>query len=258
MILGTNPLATSNLRLRWSFPPDQWQLNGADVHIWAANLDKSAEVMSALKQTLSLDERNRLERIYSEAHRHRFVAGRGILRAILGSYLKIDPAQVGFVYSSRGKPTLTGVPKSHALHFNVSHSNNLILIAVTRVSAVGIDVEWIHSISDAENIACYFFSPREATELMNLPKELRVLSFLSLWTRKEACLKAIGAGLSELAEQIEVSFLPGEPARVLAISGDPQAAMCWSLVELSPASEFKAAVAAAAKNLRFFCWQWPF
>lgn len=247
----------SNLELRWGFPPDLWQLNGADVHVWAASLDKSAERISSLEQTLSPDEQDRAMRFHFEGDRNRFIAGRGTLRAILSSYLEIEPARLHFVYNSRGKPALTGLPGRCALHFNLAHSNDLILIALTRVCAVGIDVEWVHSIRDAENIASHFFSPREVVELTALPEQQRALAFLSLWTRTEACLKATGVGLSDAIEQIEVSFLPGEPARVLAISGNRQAAACWTLVDLTPASEFKAAVAAAAENLRFFCWQWP-
>jgi 4'-phosphopantetheinyl transferase len=257
-MLARNPSVMSNLELHWSFPPDQWQLNGADLHVWSASLDQPVERISSLEQTLSPDERDRAMRFHFDRDRNRFIAGRGMLRAILSSYLKIDPPHLHFAYSSRGKPILTGFPGRCTLHFNVAHSNDLILIALTRVCAVGVDVEWIHSVRDTENIASHFFSPREVVELMALPKEQRALAFLNLWTRKEACLKATGAGLSDMIEQIEVSFLPGEPARMLAISGDPQAAACWTLVELTPASEFKAAVAAAAKSLRFFCWQWPF
>ncbi len=251
-------MVMSNLELSWGFPPDEWQLNRAEVHVWAAALDKPVEQISSLEQTLSADERDRAMRFHFERDRNRFIAGRGILRAILSAYLKIDPAQLQFVYSSRGKPILTGLPESCTLHFNLAHSNDLILIALTRICAVGIDVEWIHSIGDIENIASHFCSRREAVELMAQQREQRTLAFLNLWTRKEAYLKATGGGLSDMIGQIEVSFLPGEPARLLAISGDPQAAACWTLAELTPAADFKAAVATAAKSLRFFCWQWPF
>ncbi len=248
----------SNLELRWSFPPDQWQLNGAEVHVWAASLDKPVGRICSLEQTLSPDERDRAMRFHFERDRNRFIVGRGMLRAILSSYLTIDPGKLHFVYSSRGKPFLTGLPGRCTIHFNLAHSNDLILIALTQFCAVGVDVEWVHSVRDTEKIASHFFSSREVVELMALPKEQRTLAFFNLWTRKEACLKATGAGLSNVIKQIEVSFLPGESVRMLAISGNSQAAACWTLVDLAPASEFKAAVAAAAKGLRFFCWQWPF
>jgi 4'-phosphopantetheinyl transferase len=247
----------SKLELLWRLPPARWQLNGTDVHVWAASLDRPVDRISYLERTLSPDERNRAMRFHFERDRNRFVAGRGLLRAILGSYLKVDPAELHFAYNPRGKPTLTGLPEHCGLHFNLSHSNDLIVIALTRVSAIGADVECIGSVRDIENITSHFFPSLEAVELMALPMEQQASAFFSLWTRKEACLKAIGVGLSDTMEQMEVSFLPGEPARMIAISGDRQAAAGWTLVEITPASEFKGAVAVAAQGLRFFCWRWP-
>lgn len=249
----------SKLELHWSFPPDQWQLNGSDVHVWATSLNRPIERLSSLEQTLSSDERDRAMRFHFERDRNRFIAGRATLRAILSSYLKIDAAQLRFIYGPQGKPMLTGLPRRRALYFNLAHSNQLILFAVTQVCpVVGVDVEWLPSMQDVENIANNFFSPREVAELTALPRELRALAFSNLWTRKEACLKATGVGLSTPLEQIEVSFIPGEPARILSISGLPQVAACWTLKDLCPAADFKGAVAAAAKGLRFFCWRWPF
>jgi 4'-phosphopantetheinyl transferase len=128
---------------------------------------------------------------------------------------------------------------------------------VTKACAVGVDVEWIHPMNDAEDIAARFFSPREAAKLMALTNEQLIPAFFNLWTRKEAWLKATGDGLSEMLKEVEVSFLPDEPARVLAISGNREAAERWTLSGLTPASEFTAAIAAEARDLQFSCWQWP-
>jgi 4'-phosphopantetheinyl transferase len=247
----------SNLQLLWSLPSEPCQLGGADVHVWASSLDKPLEGLPSLELTLSPDERERAGRFHFELDRNRFIAGRGMLRAILSSYLEIEPAQLSFAYSPRGKPALTGLTGDRALHFNLAHSGGLILIAVTRVCALGIDVERIGPASDAEDIAREFFSPREAEELRALPMDRRTVAFFNLWTRKEAWLKATGEGLSDTLREIEISLLPGEPPRVLAISGNPQAAADWTLVALAPAPDFAGAIAAEAKGLRFCCWQWP-
>lgn len=248
----------SNLELRWNLPPDQWQLNDADVHVWAAGLNKPIERISALERTLSSDERNRAMQFHAERDRNRFTVGRGVLRAILSSYLDINPAQLHFVYGPRGKPMLTGLPGRSALHFNVTHSNELILFALTRACAVGIDVEWLELIRDTEDISSHFFSPREVAKLAALPKERRALAFSNLWSRKEAFLKATGVGLSAPLDQIEVSFTPGELPRMISIAGNLHAAACWTLEDLAPAADYKGAVAVEAKGLRFACWQWPF
>jgi 4'-phosphopantetheinyl transferase len=253
-----NPSLAPDLQLLWSLPPNQWQLNGRDVHVWASRLDRPVEQISSFAQMLSPDELERAEGFHFERDRNRFIAGRATLRTILSYYLQWDPVQLRFAYSSRGKPTLDGWSGGGMLHFNLAHSRGVILVAVTRASAVGIDVEWIHPVTDAENIAARFFSPGEASGLEALPKNQREQAFFNLWTRKEAWLKATGDGLSETLGQIEVSFLPGEPARVLAISGNPEIAASWTLAEFIPATNFVAAIAAQAKDLKFSCWQWPF
>ena len=242
--------------LRWDLPPDDRRLDGADVHVWAASLDVPNETLSSYEQTLSSDERSRAEQFKFDCHRKRFIAGRGILRAILSSYEGVEPIELKLDHSPLGKPLLAGFPENCMLHFNLAHSSNLLLIAITRVCAIGIDVEWIQSVTDIENVARDFFSADEAQGVMALPEEERVLAFYEVFVRKEAYLKATGAGLSNVITQIEVSFLPDEPTRILSIYGDTQAAACWTLMELAPASGFTGAVAAEAKNLRFLLWQW--
>jgi 4'-phosphopantetheinyl transferase len=243
--------------LRWDLPPDDRRLSGADVHVWAASLDVPIEKVSSYKQTLSADEQNRATQFRFDHHRNRFIAGRGILRAILSSYVEVPPIKLQLDYTPLGKPSLAGFPKDCTFQFNLAHSSNLMLIAITRGCSVGVDVEWVQSAAEIENVARHFFSSEETRRLMALPKEERILAFYKIFVRKEAYLKATGTGLSDMIRQIEVSFSPHEPTRILSISGDTQAAACWTLMELAPASGFTGAVAAEAKNLRFLLWQWP-
>ncbi len=250
-------MISPDFALLWDLPPNQRHLADRDVHLWAANLKKSAEQISSLEQILSQDEQARAQQFKFEAGRNRFIAGRGLLRKILSSYVPMGSAQWRFTYSQRGKPALECKSGQGHLHFNVAHSQDLILIAVTQACAVGVDVEWMHPISDAEEIAARFFSRREAAKLMALANERRIPAFFNLWTRKEAWLKATGDGLSEMLREVEVSFLPEEPASVLAISENIEAAHRWTLLGLTPATEFTAALAVEAKDLQFSCWQWP-
>ncbi len=246
----------ANFELLWSVPSGRWQLNGANVHVWASSLDKPVDRISNLERMLSPDERARATRFHFDRDRNRFIVGRGLLRTIVGSYLNADPAQLRFAYGARGKPHLTEASGPHNLNFNIAHSNDLILIALARVDAVGIDVEWIDSAIDFENIAGHFFTPHESETLLALPKGLRRLAFYNLWTRKEAYLKATGAGLADI-DKIDVSFLPDEPVQILSVQGNPQAAERWTVLDLTPASEYKAAVVAATKDRQFCFWQWP-
>ena len=113
----------------------------------------------------------------------------------LSQYLGKEPVELKFDYSSRGKPALTKHAGEKMLHFNLAHSDELMLLAVTRVCAVGIDVERLRPLADAEDIAERFFSARESMQLKTLPKASKLAAFFKLWTRKEAWLKATGAGL---------------------------------------------------------------
>jgi 4'-phosphopantetheinyl transferase len=124
------------------------------------------------------------------------------------------------------------------------------------VGAVGVDVERIRAIKDAEDLVERFFSPRESRLFKKLPPEKRPAAFFNLWTRKEAMLKATGEGIGSALSSVEVSFLPGEPARLLAIGGDPSHALEWSLHDFAPVSGYVGAVAMRTGAMRVRCWKW--
>ena len=224
--------------LLWDPPPQEQRLAEQDIHVWVAGLDQSPERISAFKDILAPDELNRAARFHFERDRNRFIAGRGVLRQILSSYLEIRPSQLDFQYGPRGKPMLKATSARPPPHFNLGHSEDLILIAVTRPCPVGVDVEWIRPIPELKTISTQYFSTSEAAEIMALPEGEQLRAFYQLWTRKEAYLKASGEGLSG------------------STSGN-EATATWTLVELAPAPNFVAAVAASAAGLTVSCWQWP-
>src|SRR5581483_7473345 len=163
-----------------------WSLNTGEVQIWAAPLVQAKERQSELARTLSPDETARAERFHFDRDRNRFIAGRGLLRAILGRYLGLKPAQLAFEYTVRGKPAVHSSCGNHALHFNLAHSDDLALFALTSICRLGIDVERIRPLSDADGIANRFFSARESEGLRILPAAQKPAAFFNLWTRKEA------------------------------------------------------------------------
>jgi len=242
--------------LLWNFPPNEWRLGEDEIHVWAATLDLPGQTCAALERTLAFDEMERAGRFHFQHDRIRFIVGRATVRAVLGCYLGADPAQLQFAYSRYGKPSLAA-PHSGTIHFNASHSHELILIAVTRACAVGVDVERVHSLGEINKIAAEFCSPEEVAKLRAVPQPSRSLAFFNLLTRKEAYLKATGVGLSDQVRHVATTFLPGEPAKILAVSGDRAAARAWSLKDLLPATGFIGAVAGQARNLRLACWRWP-
>jgi len=241
-------------RMNWSSPPAKLELAGNEVHVWAAALDPVPVRLAALGELLSPDERDRAERYRFPGLRARFTAGRGQLREVLGNYLQLDPARLEFAYPARGKPSLTGLGAGQ-IHFNLAHSQNLALIAVTRVGEVGVDVEQIRPMRDGEAIAERFFSARESEAFRRVPVAERDAAFFTLWTRKEAWLKATGDGISESLSKIEVTFLSEEPPQVLAIAGAAEAGAAWSLCPLNPARGFVGALAIRCRSVKLQCWR---
>lgn len=246
----------ADLQIQWASPPSIWSLKRVEAHVWGAVLDVSSGRLAAYAETLSADEHERARRFHFERGQKHFIAGRGILRAILGSYLKLEPAQLQFEYGSRGKPSVAKIHDQSALHFNLAHSDSLLLVAVTEHCPIGVDVECMRLVEQVD-LAERFFSGNEAKRLRTLPADQQTSAFFNLWTRKEACLKATGEGIAERLQQITVSFLPDEPVRVLEDFGAPETAPGWTLAALSPAAGYVAAVAAAVPRLELSCWRWP-
>lgn len=165
---GTAPrVCVMKLEHPWSFPPPGLTLSYDDVHVWCASLDQSVARVQQFAQTLSHDERARAARFCLERVRKRFVIARGILRAILSSYLGIEPSQVQFRYGPYGKPYLSG-RNGCPLRFNLTHSHELTLCAVAYDREIGVDLEHIRSIPDIDQIADDHFTARENAALRAL------------------------------------------------------------------------------------------
>jgi 4'-phosphopantetheinyl transferase len=232
---------------RWMPLPAAAPLGRGDVHLWYGTLDMGPLELARLAATLDDDEVRRAERFVMRCHGDRFVAARGLLRAVLGRYLGIEPPEVRFSYGARGKPELADELGS-GISFNLSHSHDMALLAVTRDREVGADIERVDERVEVESIASRFFSASENADLQTLPAELRRETFFRCWTRKEAYVKALGDGLAHPLHDFDVSLRPDEPARLRATRPDPEEAARWSLVDLTPATGYVGAVMVAGST----------
>lgn len=254
---GRTSERTKRLQYLFCPPPESLILGSDEVHVWRAALDIPTQHVHALHQTLAADEIARADRFHFQRDRERFIIARGVLRAILGCYLRREPSQLRFCYNSHGKPVLAKESGGDAFRFNVSHSHRLALYAVTRGREVGVDLERIRPVPDADQIAERFFSPREVAVFRALPPRMQTPAFFSCWTRKEAYIKAKGEGLSIPLDQFDVSLAPGEPAALLHTQWDDQEASHWSLKALTPAPGYVAALAVEGHDWRLTYWQFP-
>ncbi|MBD1833607.1 hypothetical protein H6F61_13180 [Cyanobacteria bacterium FACHB-472] len=114
--LNTTQFIPINLRLT-SYYTANSVLSRDEVHVWCASLDQSASLVQQLATTLSADEQLRADRFRFEQHRQHFIIGRGVLRAILGRYMNIEPSQLQFSYSPHAKPALADVDTTGMLQF---------------------------------------------------------------------------------------------------------------------------------------------
>lgn len=202
------------------------------VDIWTVALRPQPSFLTVLENVLCEAERERASRFHFAKDRQAHIAAHGALRHILASYLHCPPAGIQFSEGTNGKPSVLGV------RFNLSHSADLALIAVTQEHEVGVDVEHIDPRRADLNVAQRFFSPAENYILMSLTIEQQTEAFFNCWTRKEAYLKAIGLGLSVPLDSFDVSLAPGEPARLLR-GADAR----WRLRSLAPAPSYIGALA---------------
>jgi 4'-phosphopantetheinyl transferase len=207
------------------------------IDAWFADLDPVSTNLPAWQSLLSAEEHDRASRLRAPLDRERFVASRGILRTLLGRTLLVAPEAITFAYGSHGKPYLPGC----GLHFNLSHSHGRALFAFSPKSPLGVDLELVRMLPDLAQLGASIFSPAEAHAFDAIAAENRPAAFFKCWTRKEAVLKAIGAGLSYPLDRLTVSF--DEPARVIAFDGDAGELTAWHLHHLEPEQGYFAAVA---------------
>jgi 4'-phosphopantetheinyl transferase len=227
------------------------------VDVWSASLDPASQTVPRLVSCLDRDELARAERYLSERDRGRFVAGRAFLRMLLGMHVGVPPGDLRFRYGTYGKPALAA--PSLAVRFNLAHSDALAVCAVgVGCGEVGVDIERVRPIADAGSVSRAFLSPEELARLAALPEPARLRAFYEAWTRKEAVLKALGCGLNRRLEDLEVSFGPGEPARLLRSLSDPGEVERFSLHAFEPEANYVGAVALAGRavQVRQRTWRW--
>jgi 4'-phosphopantetheinyl transferase len=223
-------------------------LTDSDIHVWCASLNVSAEDLSHYVFLLSPDEKMRVERFYFEKDRNYFSVGRGLLRILIGHYLKIVPSQIDFFYEDYGKPALKSVLQDKTFEFNLSHSQGLALYVFSWNRKVGIDVEHIHPMPDMDDFAERFFSPRESALINSLSGQQKEIVFFKLWTCKEAFLKANGNGLTLPINQVEISLEAEGSVRLETISEGKEQTADWRLELFNPIPGYQAALAVEGKS----------
>jgi 4'-phosphopantetheinyl transferase len=224
-------LLTCSTRLggeRWA--PPAFAPQPAGVAIFRLMVERSRLFAPRAAAVLLADEQRRATRYHRAEDYYRFVLGRAALRLVLGAYTGLPPAGLHFDLGATKKPYLREAP---ALHYNVSHAGDCVLLAVAS-AAVGIDVERLAPDFAYQEVLDYSFSLAEKTFIERSPVPYQ--AFYQLWTRKEALVKATGQGID--AEFSQLPALDGQ--HYLAGPGPvPE----WAVSSFEAAAGYVAAVA---------------
>ena len=218
---------------------DTRETRAPSVDVWWCDLRRtSAQRRSAWGAATSDEERDRADRFRFPADRERFLARRGFLRSVLAGYAGRRPEALQFARGPNGKPRLPDAD----IRFNLSRTEDGILLGVTRGPEIGVDVERVRPGYTGEEISGKFFAPAEMASLADLPEGIRSEAFFRVWTAKEAYLKARGEGLGYPLNAFAVPFA-GEGPRRLAWHRDDAEIARWWLLPLTPGEGFVGAVA---------------
>ena len=217
--------------------------------VWIAHVSRARDSLSFLEPCLDGRDRQRAARFRFAEDRARFVLGRGLLRKCLGHYLQQTPETIELAVTDRGRPVL---PHDETVQFSISHTHDLVAVALTSGARIGIDLEWVQPRLDLPELAKRIFSEEDLQTFQALPGREATAAFFRAWTRKEAYLKARGEGIAEGLRQISVSLGPEETGSI-EDAQDESAARTWRLFTLPVPADYMGSLACDHADKQLEC-----
>lgn len=244
---------------QWSNAPGRSSLEAGEIGVWIVDLDQDESetidppIEAMFGEILSNDEIARARRLIRPRDRVRFGRCRAAVRTILGRIEGITPSDLKFGSGPHGKPYLErGEPddSSSGIEFNVSHSGGLALVAATRGRAIGVDLERIRAIREADRILESFFTKMEQSQFAEIAASERDAAFMRGWTRKEAILKGLGKGLAGGPSRYETMFGTSVLSRRFQLASPCPIVDHWMLWEVAIGDDYVATLAAAVDQTK--------
>ena len=229
-----------------------------EVHVWSVFLPEARPSLPIWEGFLSKQERETSGRFVRPADQERYTVTHGLLRDLLGRYTNIIPHQLEFVTNAFGKPDLVSTGATPSLRFNLSHSADVILFAITTQRQIGIDVEKIRPDVDVMELAVSQFAEKEIQELHELSVPEKINAFYRCWTRKEAFVKARGDGLSFALNKFAVTLSHTQSVELSCMEGDLNPSNRWSLFNLDPWPGYTAALAVEGRSAKVISQRYNF
>lgn len=185
---------------------------------------------SVLKRELAPEERQRAQRFRRSRDRNRWVASRVFLRRCLANALATTPDQISLLTGVNGKPRLHGLCDVPPLYFNLSHSGDRAIVAISDNSELGIDIEFARHFPDMLRVAQRVFTENERAQLGNSRDADYTRRFYQVWTCKEAVIKASGEGMAADLQQIEIHLQDGGQPQLVRHDSNREALHVQQLV----------------------------
>mgnify|MGYP003683129697 CR=1 FL=1 len=221
-----------------------------DVHIWITNDHsiKDANLLDSYRQLLNAEEMHRQQNFHFERHRHQYLVARALVRTVLSLYVEnVSANDWIFEKNEYGKPFIVNkcprTEKVIPIYFNLSHTENMLVLAISKNQKIGVDVENISRSCDELDIANSFFSSIEIEQLYTLPLDKQHDRFFDLWTLKEAYIKACGKGLSIPLHLFSYVFKSDSRVHLEFTPGYDDQAEGWRYWRIQPNDSYKIALA---------------
>lgn len=222
-------------------------LTPAEIHLWLTFYDEIVDerLFSEYRALLNSEEKEQQLRFYFAKDRLRYLVTRALVRTVLSRYLAIHPREWAFIVNAYGCPEIANVQGREAcLSFNISHTDSMIVLGVTKSRALGVDVENFRAREVSIDIAERYFAPIEVSALSAVPPHQQQYRFFEYWTFKESYIKARRMGLSLPLDKFSFHY-PHDRAVEIAIDAElADNAARWKFWQLRPRPEYLVAICA--------------
>lgn len=228
------------------------------IHLWFCSPDeiRDAKLLQGYRQILNDEENQRYTQFHFDKDRHPFLIAKALVRTVLSQYLPLTPAECLFEKNQYGRPCLKPGQMDGSLHFNLSYSKGLLVLAVMRDWQIAVDIENTQIQFEFTEIAKDFFSSAEYQIIKNLSEQQQKSRFFDFWTLKEAYIKARGMGLSLSLKQFSFDLSKQQQIHIAFANGIQDQAERWRFALLYPSDRHTCAFAfKAAYSQPEYQWQ---
>jgi 4'-phosphopantetheinyl transferase len=176
------------------------QITGNQLHLWSARYSDLDRYYPVLADLISAQEVTRSAGFKKNRDAQNYVLRHGMMRAVLGQYIRKEPQEVPVVHEENGKPILDPQGNTHDIHFSLSRTDEMVCLGISKKSSIGLDIVKCDCSYPFSATAEYLFTPGERQWITRTPSRKQHVRFFRIWSLKEALLKAVGGGVGMLQE----------------------------------------------------------